>query len=56
MTRARRRLGSVVPLLGLCLGAPDAALAQVTAEAANPKGDMWFGGTGDPWRRAPAST
>jgi iron(III) transport system substrate-binding protein len=23
-------------------------LAQVTAEAANPKGDVWFGGTGDP--------
>jgi hypothetical protein len=23
-------------------------LAQVTAAAANPKGDVWFGGTGDP--------
>ena|SRR5436190_22986599 len=22
--------------------------AQVSAEAANPKGDVWFGGTGDP--------
>jgi iron(III) transport system substrate-binding protein len=23
-------------------------LAQVTAEAANPRGDVWVGGTGDP--------
>ena len=28
------------------------ALAQITAEAANPKGDVWFGGTGDPHLQA----
>jgi len=27
-------------------------LAQVTAEAANPRGDVWFGGTGDPHLQA----
>ncbi len=27
-------------------------LAQITAEAANPKGDVWFGGTGDPHLQA----
>ena len=27
-------------------------LAQITAEAANPKGDLWFGGTGDPHLQA----
>jgi iron(III) transport system substrate-binding protein len=27
-------------------------LAQVAAEAANPKGDVWFGGTGDPHLQA----
>jgi iron(III) transport system substrate-binding protein len=90
MTRARRWLSSIAPLLALCLGASDAALAQgslnvycsvqaewcqaianefqrqtsirvaltlkgsgetlaqITAEAANPRGDVWFGGTGDP--------
>jgi iron(III) transport system substrate-binding protein len=24
------------------------ALAQIRAEAQNPRGDVWFGGTGDP--------
>ena len=28
------------------------SLAQITAEAANPKGDVWFGGTGDPHLQA----
>ena len=28
------------------------ALAQIIAEAANPKGDVWFGGTGDPHLQA----
>ena len=28
------------------------ALAQIAAEAANPKGDVWFGGTGDPHLQA----
>ena len=28
------------------------ALAQISAEAANPKGDVWFGGTGDPHLQA----
>ena len=28
------------------------ALAQITAEASNPKGDIWFGGTGDPHLQA----
>lgn len=28
------------------------ALAQITAEAANPKTDVWFGGTGDPHLQA----
>jgi len=27
-------------------------LAQIKAEAANPKGDVWWGGTGDPHLRA----
>src|SRR5207247_10179379 len=28
------------------------SLAQITAEAANPRGDVWFGGTGDPHLQA----
>ena len=28
--------------------------AQVKAEAANPKGDIWWGGTGDPHQQAAA--
>lgn len=28
------------------------ALAQITAEAANPKTDLWWGGTGDPYLQA----
>ena len=34
--------------VGLTLKGSGETLAQVTAEAANPKGDVWFGGTGDP--------
>src|SRR5215470_8911801 len=32
--------------VGLTLKGSGETLAQVTAEAANPKGDVWFGGTG----------
>jgi iron(III) transport system substrate-binding protein len=28
------------------------ALAQIRAEAANPKTDLWWGGTGDPYLQA----
>ena len=31
------------------------ALAQIRAEAANPKTDLWWGGTGDPYLRPPKS-
>ena len=31
------------------------ALAQIRAEAANPKTDLWWGGTGDPFLRRPRS-
>ena len=31
------------------------ALAQLRAEAANPKTDIWWGGTGDPFLQAEAS-
>ena len=34
--------------VALTLKGSGETLAQVTAEAANPKGDVWFGGTGDP--------
>lgn len=34
--------------VGLTLKGSGETLAQITAEAANPKGDVWFGGTGDP--------
>jgi len=34
--------------VGLTLKGSGETLAQVTAEAANPRGDVWFGGTGDP--------
>ncbi|PYN81223.1 MAG: iron ABC transporter substrate-binding protein [Candidatus Rokuibacteriota bacterium] len=34
--------------VGLTLKGSGETLAQVTAESANPKGDVWFGGTGDP--------
>ena len=34
--------------VALSLKGSGEVLAQVTAEAANPKGDVWFGGTGDP--------
>ena len=34
--------------VALSLKGSGETLAQVTAEAANPKGDVWFGGTGDP--------
>ena len=34
--------------VALTLKGSGETLAQVTAEAQNPKGDVWFGGTGDP--------
>jgi len=34
--------------VGLTLKGSGETLAQVAAEAANPRGDVWFGGTGDP--------
>jgi iron(III) transport system substrate-binding protein len=34
--------------VALTLKGSGETLAQVAAEAANPKGDVWFGGTGDP--------
>jgi iron(III) transport system substrate-binding protein len=34
--------------VALTLKGSGETLAQITAEAANPKGDVWFGGTGDP--------
>jgi iron(III) transport system substrate-binding protein len=34
--------------VALSLKGSGETLAQITAEAANPKGDVWFGGTGDP--------
>ena len=34
--------------VALTLKGSGETLAQVTAESANPKGDVWFGGTGDP--------
>ena len=50
MTRAYRFRGPIVLLSAVCSWAPPPGetLAQVTAEAANPKGDVWFGGTGAP--------
>jgi len=34
--------------VALTLKGSGETFAQVSAEAANPKGDVWFGGTGDP--------
>jgi len=34
--------------VALTLKGSGETFAQITAEAANPKGDVWFGGTGDP--------
>src|SRR2546422_11174213 len=34
--------------VALTLKGSGETLAQVSAEAANPRGDVWFGGTGDP--------
>jgi ABC-type Fe3+ transport system substrate-binding protein len=34
--------------VGLTLKGPGESFAQIAAECANPKPDLWFGGTGDP--------
>ena len=44
-TEFQRQTGTKV---ALSMKGSGETLAQVAAEAANPKGDVWFGGTGDP--------